>query len=1137
MNQIMRLFLLVALLVTASLIQTFGQSGSLIKITELDPTQPPNDQIVDWVLNMFHGGGGVIDTASIKFTGSLAQIGKFTRGGSPIGADSGIVISTGRVSQIQSFNDSPNNSHHFGGPGDSDLDKMMEDIIGEPFPIFPPPNPPLTGDAAVLEFEYTPYGEQITMAYVFGSEEYEYRVPLGSAPPDDANLQDITPSLDEMYDVFGISIERASRPFQNLAYYEPGKVDVNIQSVNENNASHLYEINWGYPNGSLKGVQFDGFTKLASNILIRKNDVTPCPAPSNKYKIKIAIQDFLVPDPRNPDIKEYSYNSGLFLVAGSFIGGADVPPWTVDYEYTHSNAQFEGKLIEGGCNELLITYTLGYKSSSSDPYYIPFSIESSIYKDNLVIAYDDTGEILDIDSVTFQKGDSVKTIRLSAVNVINDISNVKFSYPLDPCEKPKPPFGGGSFSGKVEFELIDNEPFSFTQDPKMYSAYCKETIQLTVTDITNGGVDPLIYVWPTNPTPPVDVYDYTVNASPDYVNVTVKDLCDNEATAQIQINNKPIHLNDIPTISFCKPGMEQLVEVKADPDFNDFPGYGFSNVEWLSLAYSPPTLLGSGNPFLITYDNNFVEMLYQIKYNVTDVCGAKTTDTLTVDQTGKLDVGNNQYICLGESIDLVNYTPVYDNDPDNYTWSKRLISSSTIQFLGHGNSVSDTPTDTTVYYLEIYDKCEENQIDSLTVFVDHFMPQIVVSPSSKEVCPGESVTFTANDANTWEWTPGGATTQSITVTEFDPGVYTYTVTASSDYCLDKQATDSFEVFPQPAAVFSFDPADEACTGEDIQFTYDDDPAGKEFSWDFDDGAVSSLPNPVHAYANEGTYNVYLHVQQYICEDETTFPVVVNPLPSPEFSVDLNEGCLPVAVQFTDNSQDIFPGATYEWTFGDGNQSDLQNPSHVYDQAGLYSVGLSIYNTARCFASISKPKLIQVNPNPLADFEADPWITTMDDPEISFYNISDSDSTLIDFEWEFGDGSSSGDENPLHTYDQAGDYEILMRVETVNGCWDTIIGKVAITEFVKLYIPSAFTPNGDGLNDYFQIKGTPVTDWNLYIYDRWGGIIWSTHNFETLWGGTDYSGTPVEPGTYIYQITGSDYKLEPVSFKGTVTVVK
>ena len=104
-----------------------------------------------------------------------------------------------------------------------------------------------------------------------------------------------------------------------------------------------------------------------------------------------------------------------------------------------------------------------------------------------------------------------------------------------------------------------------------------------------------------------------------------------------------MHLVDIPAISFCKPGMEQEVEVLPDQNYHDFPGYGFSNVDWTSLAYTPPQYLGSGNPYNITYDDNFIEQIYYITYDVTDVCGQQITDTLKVDQTGKLDAGIDYY--------------------------------------------------------------------------------------------------------------------------------------------------------------------------------------------------------------------------------------------------------------------------------------------------------------------------------------------------------------------------------------------------------------------------------------------------------------------------------------------------------------
>jgi len=181
--------------------------------------------------------------------------------------------------------------------------------------------------------------------------------------------------------------------------------------------------------------------------------------------------------------------------------------------------------------------------------------------------------------------------------------------------------------------------------------------------------------------------------------------------------------------------------------------------------------------------------------------------------------------------------------------------------------------------------------------------------------------------------------------------------------------------------------------------------------------------------------------------------------------------------------------------------------------------------------------LAINPNPIAKLEADPWITTMDTPEIDFSNLSESDSTIIDFLWDFGDGSTSNEENPSHTYQNPGEYEVTLYVETINGCADTTIGKVALTEEVKLFFPNAFSPDGDGLNDVFEIKGTPITNFNMYIYDRWGKEIWSTHNFENRWDGTDFQGNAVPADTYIYVISGTDYMRRDVNFKGTVTVVR
>lgn len=1114
-----------------SFLISFSQVPIRVEVLPDGFTPGQQDSLNDWVLNNLHGGGGMIDTASIRFDGNSQAFGRFWGGtdlsrfcnaDKPGCMDEGMIISTGKAEQAAIYDPSDgHSSFSFGTVQDGnppyamDLRQMYKDLNGDN-DFF------IIGDVAVLEFDYTPFENMINLRYIFASEEYPNAL-------DKDDVDKTSGGVD--FDLFGIFVDLAGSPppigkVDNYAILpaliapDPPDNWVTLQSVNAGSG----QASMFFTSNELDGLQyqpigfeFDGMTKPMDAIMVSAA-VQAC----KKYHIKISIADYISEFPPRPE-SNFPYNSALFLGKGSLKGGMSKPNWTVNYEFT--NPAFEGNLVEGGCNDLLVTFTLDSEPYGLDDYKIPFQILTSNYSSNILITYEDTGLPLN-DTVVFADGVTVKTLRLSAVNINADVATVKFNYSTDPCDYPRPPFGNTGYSGDIIFGMINNEPISFTQDPKVYNAYCMETIQLNITDVTTGGVDPLIYVWPGNPFPPVETYTHTVVANPDFVPVKVMDLCGNEKNTQVQINNKPVQLDQLPPISFCQPG--QTTSVEAIVSVPDYPGYTFT-VEWTKVYGANTTFLGTGNPFTIIYDNAIGEDQWTCIYKITDVCGGEAEGSFIVDQTGKLDLGPDKNICKGESRLLQTFTPA-----KTYKW---YVLGNPSNVLSNTSSVTVTPLVTTTYVLEIIDECDLFQIDEIIVNVDQFEPQITITPSSAEVCPDEPVTFTANDANSWLWTPGNQTTQSITVSESLPGIYTYTLTASSTYCIDKQTSASFEVFPLPSAVFSFDPSNDACTGEEIQFTYGADPNGKQFQWDFGDGATSTLPNPVHSYTNEGNYTVSLNVDQYICSDASTMNVLVNPLPTASFTASNTEGCLPVEVQFSNSSQDITPSSTYEWTFGDGSSSNLQNPSHEYTTAGLYTVSLKVTNTARCFASIVQPNLVQVNPNPVAGFEADPWITTLDTPDIEFFNQSVSDSTLQYFEWDFGDGTTSTDENPVHTYLVAGEYEISFRVETINTCWDTVFGKVAVTEEVKLFIPNAFTPNGDGTNDVFEIKGTPISNFNLYIYDRWGGQIWSTHNFETRWDGSTEGGEQAPAGTYIYQISGTDYLKRDVNFKGTVTIVR
>ncbi len=1095
------------------------------------------DTLKAWVQNILRGRGGMVDTTTIRFTGNHQALGRFFNG-TDIGFDKGLIISNGKVESAEAPNNIGAKSDAFNEydplsiSGDPDLLTMYNTIFAGL--RMRDTTIDYTGDAAALEFLYRPFGDQITMEYVFASEEYP---STGVQPSTDVDLTDFDtiPPNEQIFDLFGISVRKYG--FHNLAFTAPTdsggppfnppepKRWITVQHVNEGSSSSYYQPNpRDPPFGSDLGTQYDGLTKTIGDLgplIIHRDDIEPC----GRYNVKIVIEDFYWTSPDPEQLPSgFQINSAVFLKKNGLrsnlmVSNTEYSDWSVNYHYT--NPEFEGDLVEN-CNHIVATFT--FDDPVNVDYYIPFKIELPPFRDMVEVAYD-SGEIITNDTITFLAGETVKTITISAVNLDADYTNITFMYPENPCDWPGP-FGGG-FQGRIKFNLRNNEPISFTVNPKIYEAYCKETIDLTITDVTLFGVTPLFYYW-NGDIAPFEIFTYQVQSSPDFVNVLVKDGCDNSSTAQVQINNKPIILESILDAFLCGPGQSVTVPVTAImPNYND---YSIDHVSWYKV--NPYQYLGDadGNEMLVLYDDDVGADIWTCGFEITDCCGGTTTGTFLVNQS-ELSLGNDINICNGDSKELIANAMAH--------WYEWYAVNDPSTILSTTNSVTVSPSVTTEYALRILDLCDVIQVATITVIVDLFEPEITITPASAEICPGETITLTANTALEWHWSPGDETTQSIILNPTIPNIYQYTLTASSEYCFDKVTTASFEVFPTPVAAFSIDPYFDACTGETISFYYSDAITNETFIWDFDDGSpVSSEPNPIHTYINPGTYNVQLHVDKYICENDTAMELIINPLPTPDFSANVIEGCLPVEVLFDDLSNDVQAGAEYVWTFGDNETSgDDGSTSHTYTQAGLYTVSLTINNTQRCAQTLTKPNFIQANPNPEAEFEADPWITTLDTPIIDFIDLSNSDSAIINYLWDFGDGGTSYDENPSHTYTQPGEYDIMLRIETINGCWDTTFAKVALTEEVRLFIPNAFTPNNDGINDKFEIKGTPIADFNLYIFDRWGKIIWSTHNYETHWDGTDKTGSPVIPGTYVYQISGTDYLIQSISYQGTVTVVR
>ncbi len=179
-----------------------------------------------------------------------------------------------------------------------------------------------------------------------------------------------------------------------------------------------------------------------------------------------------------------------------------------------------------------------------------------------------------------------------------------------------------------------------------------------------------------------------------------------------------------------------------------------------------------------------------------------------------------------------------------------------------------------------------------------------------------------------------------------------------------------------------------------------------------------------------------------------------------------------------------------------------------------------------------PKMFLFSTTHKADFTPNPQQTVLEEANIAFANHSTGIESFSSL-WRFGDGDSSNLANPTHTYTATGTYEVLLHVSSAFGCANDITKEV-LPDFAA-YAPNSFTPNGNGLNDKFEIKGVGIKKFKLQIYSRWGELIFESDNIENQWDGT-YNGQLVPRGTYVYHVYYTTFLDERLEEEGTVTVI-
>jgi PKD repeat protein len=422
-----------------------------------------------------------------------------------------------------------------------------------------------------------------------------------------------------------------------------------------------------------------------------------------------------------------------------------------------------------------------------------------------------------------------------------------------------------------------------------------------------------------------------------------------------------------------------------------------------------------------------------------DVKLTVSRDTTTDTSKQILNVGgvpNTDFVGTPLALNVnepVKFTDKSTNTPTSWKWEFGDTAESTYQNPSHSYQLKG------IYTVSLTTRNDNGKdTETKTNYINvgmgpkaDFIPIIIPYQQFKVPMIVDFVDQTTNLPTSWAWDFGdGATSteQNPKHTYMKEGIYTVKLTAKNNFGEDTRVrTDLITVGGGAAVDFTADKTTVG-VGRIVTFTDLSSSNPTQWTWDFGDGATGAGPKPDHSYRAVGVYDVTLTASnQYLTNSRTkNMYITVLNLPRADFIADKTRGGAPMDVVFTDKSTGL--PTSWKWDFGDGGSSTEQNPKHTYTTLGTYTITLTASNKDGSDTT-SKANMIVTTLGPIADFKADrqvgkaPFV-------VAFTDLSKGNPTS--WVWEFGDGTSSYEQNPHHIYMNEGSYDVRLTVTNQYG---------------------------------------------------------------------------------------------------------
>jgi len=640
---------------------------------------------------------------------------------------------------------------------------------------------------------------------------------------------------------------------------------------------------------------------------------------------------------------------------------------------------------------------------------------------------------------------------------------------------------GSNFGCKATISQLVDQPTTLVKAHQSSPIHCHGQQTGSIEIFISGGTSPYSYSWSTfagaqlsSTTAilqqiPSDLYLVT---STDAHGCLIKDTIFVQEPDEIQ---GMFQVQDV----ICNGEINGSIETSI---IGGTPGYTYAWVgpNGYQSINEDITQLGAGNYTLHLYDF------------MGNTAGCKLDTSFTIVDPplfqSNITIFGNQPFCFGDSV-VLTASPAM-----SYLWNTGEITQSIVVYNSGNYAVSEMSTT----------GCISNSPNEIiNVFP---IPEVDTGPNV-DLCIGDSTQLNGTGAAILTWNLGLVNGNFFTPTRDT----TLHLTGTSPYGCVNIDSVQLKVHLQPEISAGNDIT--LCAGDSVILSAS---GGVLYDW------TPNIIDGVSFEPDTGSFQYIVKgVSSFGCIGYDTLQLIVKPLPSITLTSSEHAGCIPLTVTFKATAQEHLQQCN--WIFNDGTTHAVcDSLTRTFDQPGCYDLSYLATSQTGCSQQVVMNNVVCVEAYPVASFYPDQPEISMLNPQVVFVNTSTGATT---FNWDFGDNTFGNSiVNPTHVYlDEPKNYLISLIAFNSLGCSDTAYASVKVKEDLILYVPNSFTPNGDDHNNVFKpvfTYGFDPQQYKLIIFDRWGQLIFESHDASIGWNGTYGSNNEidaVQDGTYTWKI--------------------